>query len=171
MSLKDSMSVQKKYSADIIVRITSDCPLIDPVVVENVIKLFKSENADYASNNLKKTFPHGLDTEVFSFKALSEAHQKAKKPFEREHVTQYIRHRPKKFKLSNLSSLGNYYDIRVTLDEEEDMQMIALIIKLLGDKVNLEQIVSLFASNPELKKINSEAGIRHAVYNKEQNIK
>ena len=79
------------HSADVVVRITADCPLIDPAVVDKVVHRFLDEGSDYVTNNLRYTYPDGLDTEVFSFAALAQAWREAKKPSEREHVTPYLR--------------------------------------------------------------------------------
>jgi spore coat polysaccharide biosynthesis protein SpsF len=84
--------------AEIVVRITSDCPLIDPEVVDKTIAAFLEKRPDYASNCLQRTYPRGLDTEVISFTALSRAWQIAHKSYEREHVTPYIIEHPEDFK-------------------------------------------------------------------------
>lgn len=81
----------KKYQPTSIVRITGDCPIIDPELVDEVIDLYHNKNVDYASNTEPPTFPDGLDTEVFSFAALETAHQQATNSFDREHVTPFIR--------------------------------------------------------------------------------
>lgn len=78
------------YSADVIVRVTGDCPLIDPEICEKVIELRRSENAEYASNVHPRSFPKGLDCEVFTFNALQQAHLNATDPYDLEHVTPYI---------------------------------------------------------------------------------
>ena len=77
--------------ADVVVRITGDCPLIDPEVVDKVIEKFQENNVDYASNALFRSYPDGLDTEVFTFKALEAAWNQAREPREREHVTPFLR--------------------------------------------------------------------------------
>jgi len=81
----------KEHGADVVVRITADCPLIDAAVIDRVVERFQSGDCDYASNVLHYTYPDGLDTEVFSMAALAEAWREAKKPSEREHVTPYLR--------------------------------------------------------------------------------
>ena len=80
----------KPYSPKAVVRITGDCPIIDPQLVDKVISLYKESNVDYASNTDPPTYPDGLDTEVFSFAVLEAAHRQAEEPFEREHVTPFI---------------------------------------------------------------------------------
>ena len=81
----------EKFKAETIVRITGDCPIIDPHIVDRVISIYDKGNVDYVSNTLVPTYPDGLDVEVFSFRALKMAQTKAKKPFDREHVTPFIK--------------------------------------------------------------------------------
>jgi len=111
-------------NADVVVRITSDCPLIDPVVVDHVIEQFLNNDCDYCSNSLQRTYPRGLDTEVFSFDALSKAWNESKKDYEREHVTPYIIENPDKFKLLNVSNTIDLSHLRWTLDTKEDFEFI-----------------------------------------------
>lgn len=159
-----------KYKADAIVRVTSDCPLVDPFIVDNVIDLFKNTKSDYSANNLVKSFPHGLDIEIFSFDVLRESFENAKKQQEREHVTQYIRARPEKYKLTNFSCSGNYNDIRVTIDEEMDFKLVESIIRKLGDDITFKDLQSLYQENPDLFSINIDAKSRHREYYKKENI-
>jgi len=91
----------KKMNADPIIRITSDCPLIDPYLVEEILQFFLENNYDYVSNVIPPTYPDGLDTEIFTFKTLEKAANEAKLLSEREHVTPYISKNPSKFKLYN----------------------------------------------------------------------
>ena len=100
-----------KYRANNVVRITADCPLIDPEIVDNVIDSFFLKSVDYATNTNPPSFPDGMDVEIFKFSILKEAHVKAKKPLEREHVTPYIIDN-KKIKKFNLLHPVNASDIR-----------------------------------------------------------
>lgn len=163
-----------KYKADAIVRVTSDCPLIDSIIVDSVIDLFKTTNSDYATNSLIKSFPHGLDIEIFSFDALRESFENTKKQNDREHVTQYIRSRPEKFKLTNFLSSGDYSgvysSIRVTIDEDEDFELVELIINKLGNDINLKDLLKLYQEDPDLFNINKGAKSRHKEYYEKQNI-
>ena len=81
----------KKHRSETVVRITGDCPIIDPELVDEIISIYGQENADYVSNTNPPTYPDGLDTEVFSFEALKIAHEQTKEPFDREHVTPFIK--------------------------------------------------------------------------------
>ena len=123
-----------KTNANVVVRITSDCPLIDPVVIDNVIEHFLDDDCDYCSNSLTRTYPHGLDIEVFSFKALKDAWNEATKDYEREHVTPYIIENPDKFKLFNVANDINLSHLRWTLDTEEDFEFINAVYNKIYSK-------------------------------------
>jgi spore coat polysaccharide biosynthesis protein SpsF (cytidylyltransferase family) len=117
------------FLPDNIVRITADCPAIDPVIIDKTIKKCLRENADYASNQLTETYPDGLDLEIFTFKALEQAWKKAKKPSEKEHVTPYIRYNPSLFKIAGIESKENLKNKRWTLDEPRDYEFLKIIFK------------------------------------------
>ena len=135
----------KKYKGENIVRITADCPLLDPKIIDDVISNFFSNNADYASNTNPPTFPDGLDVEVFKFSALKEAYIKARQLTEREHVTPFIINN-KKFKKFNLKNFIDYSTLRLTLDEKEDFILITKIIKYFKNTLNfnLKNILDLY---------------------------
>ena len=144
-------------NANVVVRITSDCPLIDYIVIDNVIEQFLDNNCDYCSNSLTRTYPRGLDTEVFSFKALEEAWNEAKKDHEREHVTPYIIENPDKFKLLNVANDIDLSHLRWTLDTKEDFEFIdAIYQNICLDKgiFSMSDILSLLDIKPELININ-----------------
>ncbi|MCK5629672.1 MAG: glycosyltransferase family protein [Nanoarchaeota archaeon] len=144
-------------NADVVVRITSDCPLIDPVVIDNVIEQFLDNDCDYCSNSLTRTYPRGLDTEVFSFKSLEEAWKEAKKDHEREHVTPYIIENPDKFKLLNVANGIDLSHLRWTLDTKDDFEFISAIYKWIYPKKQLflmDDIFELLGKKPELIDIN-----------------
>lgn len=147
------------FKAKHIIRITSDCPLIDFKVIEAVVDLYFRENADYATNTIPETFPDGEDVEVFSFKTLKIAWENAKLSSEREHVTPYIRNNPNIFKIVNLRSNINLNNKRWTLDEPKDFEFIKIIYKNLYPKDSLfgmETILNYLRENPEVEKINKE---------------
>lgn len=159
-----------EHSATAVVRVTSDQPLVDSTLVDRTIGLFREKSADYAANNLRKNFPHGLDVEVISFAALAESHQRATKTPEREHVTQYVRHRPEAYHLENLDAGGDWKDIRITLDYEDDYQMIVLVMRLLGEQADFQSIIDLFREFPALRRVNDVVRRQHAEYNRAQGI-
>jgi spore coat polysaccharide biosynthesis protein SpsF len=151
----------KHNRADVIVRITSDCPVIDPEIIDNMIKMFldSSGKADYLSNALKRTYPRGLDTEVFSFNALERACNEAEKDYEREHVTSYIYEHPERFRLLGFESPVDYSDHRWTVDTVEDFELITKIYEALyphNEKFLLKDILELFKRSPQLAEINRE---------------
>jgi spore coat polysaccharide biosynthesis protein SpsF (cytidylyltransferase family) len=127
----------KNYNPNWIVRVTSDCPLIDPILVDKVIDITKVENKDYGSNAIDVTFPDGQDVEVFKFSALETAWKSAKKVSEREHVTPYIRNNSNKNGENIFSSISyknnvDYSKIRITVDELSDFELINKVIIELG---------------------------------------
>jgi spore coat polysaccharide biosynthesis protein SpsF len=160
----------KENSLDLIVRVTSDCPCIDPEIIDLVVNEHLKNNNDYTSNIFKRTFPHGVDTEVFSFKSLEEAYFNAKENFEKEHVTPYIHRTNKnKYKIGHIEASEKYYapDIRITVDTEEDYALLSVIYDYLFEKDNFfgtKDIISLFKDKPYLKLINKKI-IQKKIFN------
>lgn len=147
----------KETEADHIIRLTSDCPVIDPVVIDRVIDYYLSHHYDYVSNSITRTYPRGMDTEVFSFKVLEEAESKALLDFEREHVTPYIYQDPTKYKVGQVCNHSNESRHRWTVDTVEDFLLIKLMIETLypsNQQFNLEDMLELFKKNPDWAKIN-----------------
>lgn len=149
----------KNLGAETIVRITGDCPLMDPEILDSVVGFYQKNKKefDYASNVRPPTFPDGMDVEVFSFEALEKVWHLAKLPSEREHVTAYIANHPEIFRIGNISSKKDLSDIRLTVDNEEDFILIKEIFQLLykdNKNFNLKDILNLFESRPELLLIN-----------------
>lgn len=155
--LKRFYDTALNYKGDVIVRITADCPLIDPEIVDQVIHLFLSGEFDYYSNTNPPTFPDGLDTEVFTFAALQKAFQAAKLKSEIEHVTPYIRNNPDKFKIGNYSSSINYEKLRWTLDNKEDYDFLSVIYNKLyrpNSFISWKEVIKYLESNTNLLMIN-----------------
>ncbi|MFB5614998.1 MAG: cytidylyltransferase domain-containing protein, partial [Candidatus Nitrosomaritimum yanchengensis] len=146
----------KKFSFTTIVRITSDNPLIDPKIVDLVIKKYLDGGFDYVTNCHPRTFPQGTETEVFSFNILEKVWKNAKKPSEREHVTPFIYNNPEKFKIFNVVYSKNISNLRWTVDRLDDFNLIKnIIIKIKKRPILMNDILELFEKNPGLKKINS----------------
>jgi spore coat polysaccharide biosynthesis protein SpsF (cytidylyltransferase family) len=146
-----------KYKADVIVRLTGDCPLIDPELIDKIVSEFLSSKLDYLSNCDPATFPDGLDVEVFSYNALKESNINATLPSQREHVTPFIRNNKEYFCTGNYESIKNYSNFRWTVDEPEDFKLIEKIYKYLyplNSSFTTSDILSLFDSHPELYHIN-----------------
>ncbi len=153
-------------SADILVRITADCPLIDPAVIDRVIARFQVGDCDYVSNTLRYTYPDGLDTEVFSFAALERAWREAKKPSEREHVTPYLR--TEKFRMANVESetpvpLGKH---RWTVDYPADLEFVRRIYEEFSgnNDFGFQDIFRLLRERPELATIQTETVTNEGYY-------
>ena len=148
----------KSSLADTIVRITGDCPLLDPLESSKVINFYFNTKYDYVSNNNPPTLPDGLDTEVFSFEALEAAWNNAKKKSEREHVTLYIYSHLELFKVENIENKRNLNTYRWTLDEKADYQLLSLIYAELisrGVFGHLNEVLDIFDSRPDLFSINN----------------
>ncbi|MGO8795560.1 MAG: cytidylyltransferase domain-containing protein [Candidatus Sulfotelmatobacter sp.] len=147
----------KMARADVVVRITSDCPLIDPEIADKTIAVFMKVRPDYASNALVRTYPRGLDTEVMSIEALSRAWQEARNPHEREHVTPYIYEHPDKFKILPVTGDEDYSRQRWTLDTPEDLEFVrSIYARFPGDAAfSWCDVLQLVEREPELLKINA----------------
>jgi spore coat polysaccharide biosynthesis protein SpsF len=147
----------KTFSLDSIIRVTGDCPLIDPKIVEKGIKIYLKENCDYLTNTSPRTFPDGNETEIFSFSALTNAFNNATLPSEREHVTPYFRNNPKDFRIYNFTNNEDISNLRWTLDYDIDLKLIKIIIsKIQTRPIHMNDILDLFAKEPQLKKINQD---------------
>lgn len=136
----------KPYYPKWVVRVTSDCPLIDPSLVDHVIELAQSESLDYASNTLIENFPDGQDVEIFTFESLERTWKEATLMSEREHVTPYIRKNinqlgKKIFNAKNYDSPEDYSNVRMTVDEPVDFMVIKNLIENLGTEANWMEYV------------------------------
>lgn len=143
---------------DAIVRITADCPLSDPDIIDSVLEKYEKGSFDYVSNTLVRTFPRGIDVEVFSFDALKKTYEEAQATEEREHVTLYMYRHPEKFRLANYASQEDLSGYRLTVDTEEDFQLIRLILENLYPKkpqFKLEDVIQLMRLHPDWAKINA----------------
>ena len=145
----------KKFQIDNIIRITADCPLIDPEIVDQVIQKYNTKNYDYVTNTLKRTYPIGTDVEIFSFEILEKTWKNAKLSSEREHVTPFIRNEKINLKIGNLENTKDLSHIRITLDHKEDLELIKQIISQINkNPILINDIMNLLSRNPELIKIN-----------------
>lgn len=150
----------KENNVDIIVRVTGDCPLIDPHLIDKMIDEFKKNKYDYISNTNPPTYPDGLDVEVFSFSALEKAFKEAKLSSEREHVTPYIWKNKQLFKTKNIESPIDLSSHRWSVDTETDLMFVKKIYEYLyrEDKLFLtNDILELLKRKPELSKINKNS--------------
>ena len=144
--------------SDHVVRITADCPLIDPSIVDDVINYHLLSGSDYTSNTIEPTFPDGLDCEVVKVSALKQAWKEAKMKSEREHVTLYIYSHPELFEILNYAGKQNLSHMRWTLDESEDYQFIKQIYQELAksrETFNMQDVLALLERSPDLSTINA----------------
>jgi len=147
----------KSGGAEAVVRITSDCPLIDPQIVDETVSAFRDQTADYASNTIVYSYPRGLDTEVFSFSALERAWSESGNPYEREHVTPYFYEHPELFRIASVRGQTDYSHFRWTLDTQEDLQLIRKIYSSFGndDTFGWQEALALMQRQPELVNLNA----------------
>ena len=150
----------KNKKADWIVRVTSDCPLLDPILVDKIIAFVQEKDKDYGANGLIEHFPDGQDVEVFKFSALESAWEHAKLPSEREHVTPYIRNNSdhfggKLFTAINYPCESDFSKIRMTVDEPSDFEVLKILIDELGIEKSWSDYTNYIIEN-DLMKINGQ---------------
>ncbi len=146
------------YKADTVIRITSDCPLIDPEIIDKVITAYTNNKADYVSNVFRRSYPRGMDTEVFSWSALQKAYSEAKNDYEREHVTPFIYENPNLFKLGQVENELDYSQHRWTVDTIEDFTLVKNIIEVLypgRPYFTMQDVLDVFEIHPEWMEINA----------------
>lgn len=156
-----------QFHVDHIVRITGDCPLMDPVIIDHMIEFYMDIKSgvteyDYLANTLETTFPDGLDVEIFGFGVLKKIHMIADKKYQREHVCTYIIEHPKEFRIKNFTNDKNdknFPGFRWTLDNPEDYQLIKAIYEGLYPKKKIflmNDILDFLQENPQLVQINKD---------------
>jgi len=146
--------------ADVVIRVTSDCPLIDPAVIDEVIATFAQSqpDCDYASNTMRRTYPRGMDCEVLGREALDIAHTEAVEPVEREHVTPFIYRHPDRFALRNVEYASDHSDLRWTVDTVQDFALVSRMLEHLYPEhpnFTLEDCLGLLAEHPDWARINA----------------
>ena len=157
----------REFEADVIVRLTADCPLIDPEVIDKTVRAFLDTTSpcDFAANRLPppwgRTFPIGLDVEVCSSQALEEAWQKAEQSHQREHVMPYLYENKDRFNILMVDYEQDYGDLRWTVDTPADLDLIREVASRFNGRNNFSwlDVLALFECEPELKRIN--AGVQH----------
>ena len=148
------------YNVDVIVEMTGDCPLIDPALVESCIQEYLETGYDYVSNVLERTYPIGMDTQVFSTKTLAEAAESTNDPKDREHVSLYIYRHPERYRLRNILGPSELTrpKLRLTLDTQEDFQLLRRIFEELyptNCRFGLAEILALIDERPDLAELNA----------------
>ena len=156
-------------NGDIIVEITGDCPLADPVIIDELVDIYLQSGADYVSNVLEATYPAGMDVQVFSLKVLKEVSAVATTAEEREHVSWLIYREPEKtkYKLLNVKGPQSFYHptMRLMVDYKEDLEFITKIFEYLypsNPAFGLSDIFNLLKARPELLSINSDIEVKVA---------
>lgn len=152
----------RPYHPAIVVRLTADCPLTDPLVIDQVIRFFEAEGCDYASNTIVRTFPRGLDVEVMRHECLEEAARDAVLANDREHVTSFLRAHPERYRLENCADQINRSHLRWTVDEAEDLEFVRRVYERLYPATphfRTPDILDLIEREPSIQAIN--AAVRH----------
>jgi spore coat polysaccharide biosynthesis protein SpsF len=158
----------RQFEADVIVRLTADCPLIDPEVINHVVHEFLHQGVDFAANRLPpplgRTFPIGLDVEVCKFGALERAWKEANLPYQREHVMPYLYEQEGRFKILLVNHDPDYGHLRWTVDTPEDLEVIRRIFAHFNQSTDFSwtDILALYHSDPSLAAINAQ--VRHKGY-------
>ena len=143
------------YKVKNIVRICSDCPLIDPKIINKVYSFYLKNNYDYVSNKITPSYPIGMGVEILNMQSLKKANKLVKNISEKEHVTAYIYKNPKKFKIKNIRLKKKLLNYRIVLDYIEDFQLISNILRHFKKQkkiFSLKNIIKYIDSNPLLKK-------------------
>ena len=153
--LQRYLDAARKSNSGIVVRVTGDCPLIDPVLVDEVVSQFKLQQVDYLTNTLPPSYPDGLDTEVFTFAALERAAIESQDPFDHEHVTPYLR-RSGLFKIKGITHVQDLSNLRWTVDEEVDFEVISNIFNHFAPNIHFSwtQVLDLQQKKPHLFEAN-----------------
>ena len=148
----------QSVDAEHVIRITSDCPLIDPQLIDQMIDRYHALGSavDYMSNALPRTFAHGLDTEIFSTKSLATAYNEASDPMHREHVTPFFYTQPDRFSLFGYTQDLDHSHLRWTLDEPSDWEFFKAIVARLPDPmVPVSEVLDLLKRDPQLTQLNT----------------
>jgi spore coat polysaccharide biosynthesis protein SpsF len=152
----------RKFQADVVIRLTADCPLIDPGIVDKVVSglLDHSNDCDYASNVLKRTYPKGLDAEAMFADVLFRMDRLGSSKSAREHVTSFLRfERPDLFLRHSVEDAADNSDLRWTVDERDDLELVRTLFRELNlsrKLVPYEQMVSYVRSHPAISAINAQ---------------
>lgn len=148
------LGAARQYGASVVVRVTSDCPLLDPSVIDLVVESLRWD-VDYASNTHRRSFPRGLDVEVLFRETLERIARDATSQQAREHVTAYIVEKPAEFRVRHVVDSVDHSDLRWTVDTPEDLELIRQIYALSTQRVPYHRLVELVRARPDLAAINA----------------
>jgi len=144
------------FTGSTIVRITGDCPLVDPEVVDRVVGAYQDGPYDYVTNIFPRTYPEGLDVEVISFSALERTRLEARVPYDREHVTPYLHKHPKLFRIGNVQHPVNLSGMHWSVDHPEDLQFVRTVYdRIKVSPFGLAEVLELLNACPELAQSNT----------------
>lgn len=154
------------HDIGVIVELTGDCPLIDPAIVERCIQAYRAAGVDYLSNVMERTYPIGMDTQVFATSVLDDVARRTSDPTDHEHVSLYIYRHPEIYSLRNVAAPPEHHDpdLRLTLDTRQDYQLIDAVFAALlpsrGPGFTLGDVLDLLRTRPELREINNHVAHR-----------
>jgi len=176
--LERTLGALRKMNARVGVEVFGDCPLIDPVIVDMIIEAFLNDenDLDFVGNDLKTTFPPGMDVEVFKVSALQEAADRVTDLAIREHGTLFIRQNPSIFKVKNIEAQGKWRrpELELEVDTEEDIYVVSKIFEyfhaLNNENFGIDDIIEFMDGNPNIKKMNSEVPRRWKEARGEKNL-
>jgi spore coat polysaccharide biosynthesis protein SpsF len=143
---------------DHIVRLTGDCPLIDPTIVDDLVRMHLAGGYDYTTNALEPTFPDGMDTEAMRFSVLETAWREARLSSEREHVTPFVYNHPERFCIGQYKGANDLSGMRLTVDHPEDLALVKAIYEGLypgNPSFSLEDVLNYLHQNPDLLGLNA----------------
>ena len=157
----------RAYDIDVIVEMTGDCPLIDPVLVEDCIQGYQAAGVDYVSNVLERTYPRGMDTQVFATEVLADVADRTDDPKDHEHVSIFIYSHPEIYSLKNMPGPPELTNpgLGLTLDTPEDLELIRRIFEILypdNPNFTLADILAVLKDNPALLELNAHVRRKHA---------
>lgn len=161
----------RHYNPDHIVRLTGDCPLADPAIIDGVVRFHLEGDYDYTSNTLEPTWPDGIDVEVMRYRCLAEANEEAELPSEREHVSSFIYKRPERYHLGSVVQKEDNSSLRLTVDEPEDFDLVSRIYERLYPRnpaFGLDDVMNLLAGSPELIRLNNQFARNEGLLHSEQ---
>ena len=161
------LGAAREHDIDVIVEMTGDCPLIDPSLVEDCILGYQNAEVDYVSNVLERTYPRGMDTQVFATEILADVANRTNDPEDYEHVSIYIYRHPEIYSLKNIPGPPHLTNpgLGLTLDTPEDLELIRRIFEILYPDIpafTLADILAVLKNNPELTELNAHVRRKHA---------
>lgn len=162
------LEAAKTFQGDLIVEMTSDCPLLDPELIDRMVRFFLENDFDYVGNTMKETFPQGSTIRIFTTKTLEEISRLTDDPFDRENVSLYIYQHPERFRLHNIEAplKHRHPEYRWTIDHEEDLRLVRRIYGYLypeNPTFSTDDIIELMRNKPELAQINAQFKTRDPI--------